>query len=185
MSSLSKHSILQIATAKSAIYTFVIFCFACLLPWWAVAFSLLVGMNPSKTLSVTLDVGTDNQSLLDDPLYVVSAVSIIPLPDCPISSDIDRDGQINGFEGKTTTSLWTSMNGSGYLVPFWLICAFGRFIQLVRKYIPHSLLHFEDFGVSNAYRLLDKYRSGHTVFNDDVYVAIPDLSSNGFYWSTE
>jgi hypothetical protein len=29
-------------------------------------------MNPAKTLSVTLDVGTDNKELLEDPLYVVS-----------------------------------------------------------------------------------------------------------------
>ena len=46
----------------------------------------------------------------------------------------------------------------------------GRFVQLVRKHYPHSLLHFEDFGVSNAQRLLDLYRDQHSVFNDDVYV---------------
>ena len=43
-------------------------------------------------------------------------------------------------------------------------------MQLVRKHHPHSLLHFEDFGVGNAKRLLDKYRGQHAVFNDDVYV---------------
>ena len=30
-------------------------------------------MNPGKALSVTLDVGTDNEDLLKDPLYVVSS----------------------------------------------------------------------------------------------------------------
>lgn len=34
--------------------------------------SLLGGIDPSKTMAVTLDVGTDNESLLDDHLYVVS-----------------------------------------------------------------------------------------------------------------
>lgn len=47
-----------------------------------------------------------------------------------------------------------------------------RFVQLVRKYHPHSLLHFEDFGVTNAKRLLDKYHEKHAVFNDDVYVTV-------------
>ena len=42
-----------ITTAKSAIYT------------------LLGGIDPSKTLSVVLDVGTDNENLLNDNLYVV------------------------------------------------------------------------------------------------------------------
>jgi malate dehydrogenase (oxaloacetate-decarboxylating) len=45
-----------------------------------------------------------------------------------------------------------------------------RFVQLVRKYHPHCLLHFEDFGVTNAQRLLELYRSKHAVFNDDVCV---------------
>ncbi len=43
-------------------------------------------------------------------------------------------------------------------------------MQLVQKHYPHSLVHFEDFGVGNAQRLLDHYRSKHSVFNDDVYV---------------
>ncbi|KAI0931221.1 hypothetical protein AcV5_005243 [Taiwanofungus camphoratus] len=44
----------------------------------------------------------------------------------------------------------------------------GRFVQFVRKYHPHSLLHFEDFGVNNAKRLLDLYHDKHAMFNDDV-----------------
>lgn len=51
---------------------------------------------------------------------------------------------------------------------FDFICLRHRFVQLVRKYHPHSLLHFEDFGVNNAQRLLDIYRDKHAVFNDDV-----------------
>ena len=41
---------------------------------------LLAGINPSKALSVTLDVGTDNESLLNDRLYVVSLFEIAHLP---------------------------------------------------------------------------------------------------------
>ncbi|KAI0697675.1 hypothetical protein BC835DRAFT_1269997 [Cytidiella melzeri] len=101
-----------ISSAKSAIYT------------------LLAGMNPSKTLAVTLDVGTNNEDLLNDPLYVGWPHSRI--------------------------------RGESYDV------FIDKFVQVVRKYYPHSLLHFEDFGVTNAYRLLEKYRDAHAVFNDDV-----------------
>ncbi|KAI0779009.1 hypothetical protein BD413DRAFT_466661 [Trametes elegans] len=101
-----------IATAKSAIYT------------------LLGGMDPSKTVPVVLDVGTDNKELLNDSLYVG----------------------------------WPSRRIRGKAYDRFV----DRFIQLVRKHYPNSLIHFEDFGVSNAQRLLDLYRNKHTVFNDDV-----------------
>lgn len=51
-----------------------------------------------------------------------------------------------------------------------------RFVNLVRKYYPQTLLHFEDFGVSNAQRLLNIYRDKHPVFNDDVFVCISPSS---------
>ncbi len=37
---------------------------------------LIGGIDPSRVLAVTLDVGTNNEDLLNDKLYVVS----IPLP---------------------------------------------------------------------------------------------------------
>ncbi|OBZ68631.1 putative NAD-dependent malic enzyme 2 [Grifola frondosa] len=101
-----------ISTAKSAIYT------------------LLAGMDPSKTLSVTLDVGTNNENLLDDRLYVG----------------------------------WPHHRVRGEEYDKFI----DKFVQLVRKHHPHSLLHFEDFGVGNAKRLLDLYRDKHAVFKDDV-----------------
>ncbi|KAJ2914932.1 hypothetical protein MD484_g5500, partial [Candolleomyces efflorescens] len=101
-----------ISTAKSAMYT------------------LVGGLDPSKTLAVMLDVGTNNEELLNDPLYV-------------------------GWRSKRVT-------GKDYDE------FIDKFVQLVRKYYPHSLLHFEDFGVNNAYRLLHKYKDAHAAFNDDI-----------------
>ncbi|TFY55032.1 hypothetical protein EVJ58_g8504 [Rhodofomes roseus] len=101
-----------ITTAKSAIYT------------------LLAGIDPSKSLAVTLDVGTDNEELLKDDLYV--------------------GWPHNRVRGKAYDEF------------------IDKFVQLIRKHHPHSLLHFEDFGVNNAKRLLDVYRDQHAVFNDDI-----------------
>ncbi|OCB86432.1 hypothetical protein A7U60_g6553 [Sanghuangporus baumii] len=96
----------------------------------AVVYTLIGGVDPGKSLPVTLDVGTNNEDLLKDPLYVG----------------------------------WQSRRVRGKEYDEFI----DKFVQLVRKYLPHSLLHFEDFGVSNAQRLLSLYRDKHAVFNDDV-----------------
>ncbi|KAF6749314.1 hypothetical protein DFP72DRAFT_1142945 [Ephemerocybe angulata] len=112
-----------ISTAKSAMYT------------------LIGGLDPSKTLAVMLDVGTNNEQLLNDPLYV-------------------------GWPHRRVT-------GEDYDK------FVDKFVQLVRKYYPHSLLHFEDFGVNNAYRLLHKYRETHAAFNDDILTFVRFNTSQG------
>ncbi|KAF5385112.1 hypothetical protein D9615_000957 [Tricholomella constricta] len=96
----------------------------------SVIYTLIGGMDPSRTLSVTLDVGTDNKNLLNDDQYV-------------------------GWPHKR-------VRGEEYDK------FVDDFVQLVRKYFPNSLLHFEDFGVTNAQRLLQRYRTTHSVFNDDI-----------------
>jgi len=63
-------------------------------------------------------------------------------------------------------SLTSKSGGSEELLA--LIPPRNRFVQLIQKYHPHSLLHFEDFGTANAGRLLEKYRDQHAVFNDDM-----------------
>ncbi|MCJ1449742.1 NAD-dependent malic enzyme, mitochondrial [Mycoblastus sanguinarius] len=42
------------------------------------------------------------------------------------------------------------------------------FVRSVSKLYPRSYIHFEDFGLANARRILDKYRPQITCFNDDV-----------------
>lgn len=115
---------------------------------------------------MTLDVGTDNETLLNDHLYVVRDFhTIIVRP-----SDRFRDGLPKGYGVLSTINSSTSKldvplgwsNLIGLLRP-------RRFVQLIRKYQPHCLLHFEDFGVSNAQRLLELYQNEHSVFNDDMY----------------
>ncbi|KGO76343.1 Malic enzyme, N-terminal [Penicillium italicum] len=43
-----------------------------------------------------------------------------------------------------------------------------NFVKAARKRFPKAYIHFEDFGLSNARRILEKYQSQIPCFNDDV-----------------
>ncbi|KAA8574700.1 hypothetical protein EYC84_003950 [Monilinia fructicola] len=43
-----------------------------------------------------------------------------------------------------------------------------KFVQSARKLYPKAYIHFEDFGLPNARRILDRYRPEIACFNDDV-----------------
>jgi malate dehydrogenase (oxaloacetate-decarboxylating) len=77
-----------------------------------------------------LDVGTDNDRLLSDDLYIGH-----PHP------------RVRGEEYDAFIE---------------------RFLKACRKLYPKAYVHFEDFGVTNARRILDKYSPQFACFNDDI-----------------
>ena len=94
-------------------------------------YTAAAGINPSRTLAVMLDVGTNRQELLDDPLYL----------------------GVSPPAGATARSTTTSSTATS---------------PRRRRLFPHALLHWEDFGTSNARRILQRYRSTTLTFNDDM-----------------
>jgi malate dehydrogenase (oxaloacetate-decarboxylating) len=88
------------------------------------------GIDPNRSVAVMLDVGTDRQSLLDDPLYIGNRH--------PRVSPEEYDAFLDAFVG------------------------------VVSKLFPQAMLHWEDIGLSNARRLLDRYREKLLSFNDDI-----------------
>ncbi|MGE5133306.1 MAG: NAD-dependent malic enzyme [Gemmatimonadota bacterium] len=88
------------------------------------------GIDPARTIPVMLDVGTDRQSLLDDPLYIGNRHPRVPAA--------EYDAFLDGF------------------------------VTAVGKLFPQALLHWEDLGVANARRLLDRYAGERLTFNDDI-----------------
>jgi malate dehydrogenase (oxaloacetate-decarboxylating) len=103
---------IQIAVGKLAIYT------------------AAAGIDPRRVIAVCLDVGTNNDALLNDPLYLGNRHARV--------RGADYDAFIRTYL-ETTSSLF-----------------------------PNALLHFEDFGPSNARRILDTYGEAYRIFNDDM-----------------
>jgi malate dehydrogenase (oxaloacetate-decarboxylating) len=88
------------------------------------------GIHPNRTLPVVLDVGTDNQGLLNDELYL------------GLKRPRVRGERYDEFV--------------------------ERFVSAARKLYPNAYIHFEDFGLENARRILDRYRGKIACFNDDI-----------------
>lgn len=93
-------------------------------------YTAAAGINPSRVIPVMLDVGTDRESLLNDPLYVGNRHSRV--------------------HGERYDALIKS------------------YVETASRVFPNALLHFEDFGPSNARRILEQYRDTARIFNDDV-----------------
>lgn len=150
--------------------------------WFGFA-RLIGGLNPARSLAVTLDVGTNNEDLLNDPLYVVNTSGDYgdgyshPSFEGMAREARQRRGvrQICGYVSRFLSRLSLSTRTSSN---HYLILSVFRFVQIVRKYYPHSLLHFEDFGVTNAHTLLERYRDTHAVFNDDM--CVPRLNYSAY-----
>jgi malate dehydrogenase (oxaloacetate-decarboxylating) len=94
-------------------------------------YTAAAGINPDRVIPVSLDVGTDRESLLNDPLYVGN-----------------RHSRVRGERYDA------------------LVAAY---IEAATKLFPNALLHFEDFGASNARRILNQYRQNVRIFNDDIH----------------
>ena len=93
-------------------------------------YTAAAGIDPAQVLPVSIDAGTNNATLLADPLYLGNHHKRVYGD--PYNDVIDR------------------------------------FVTAEQKLFPDSLLHWEDFGRSNAQVILDKYKDKIATFNDDI-----------------
>ena len=93
-------------------------------------YTAAAGIHPARTIAVNLDVGTDNEALLNDPAYLGN-----------------RHARVRGERYDELIA---------------------EYLKVAAELFPHALLHFEDFGPSNARRILVQNRDKYRIFNDDM-----------------
>lgn len=115
------------------------------------------GIKPSSTVPICLDLGTNTQKIIDDPLYIGV-----------------RRRRPGVEEVGPVPSIYRVAGTFNLTVRFRKMDAFMKeFMEAMAEVFPSLLVQFEDFSTDNAFRYLDMFKSGYRCFNDDVRTTSP------------